>query len=148
MSLTVRPFELGDRELWADLSHVLFPHTPRAELRAEIEAMAGEGVGRARAWGAFEEGAAIGFAEMGLRAYANGCDARPVPFLEAIWVAPTARRRGVGRALVDHLAAVARAEGHGEIGSDALLDNRASHAAHAAWGFAETQRVVYFRRAL
>ena len=41
-----------------------------------------------------------------------------------------------------------RARGFREIGSDALLDNRASHAAHAGWGFAETERVVYFRKVL
>ena len=85
---------------------------------------------------------------MSLRPYANGCDGRPVAFLEAIWVAPEARRTGVGRALVDHLGAVARGAGLDELGSDALIDNHVSHAAHRAWGFDETERVVCFRRAL
>ena len=40
------------------------------------------------------------------------------------------------------------ARGFREIGSDALLDNEASHAAHRDWGFSETERVVYFRKAL
>jgi len=71
-----------------------------------------------------------------------------VPFLEGIWVEPELRRRGVGRALVDHVEAFVRARGFREIGSDALLGNRASHAAHAAWGFSETERVVYFRKGL
>ena len=35
-----------------------------------------------------------------------------------------------------------------ELGADALIDNAASHAAHAACGFEETERVVYCRRAL
>ena len=35
-----------------------------------------------------------------------------------------------------------------ELASDALLDNRASHAMHKALGFAETERVVYFLKSL
>jgi aminoglycoside 6'-N-acetyltransferase I len=40
--------------------------------------------------------------------------------------------------------------GHGcsELASDALLDNASSHAAHAACGFEETERVVFFRKVL
>jgi aminoglycoside 6'-N-acetyltransferase I len=38
--------------------------------------------------------------------------------------------------------------GYRELGSDALIDNSASHAAHRGWGFAETERVVYFRKSL
>lgn len=42
----------------------------------------------------------------------------------------------------------ARSKGMSELGSDASLDNTTSHAMHAALGFDETQRVVYFRKAL
>jgi aminoglycoside 6'-N-acetyltransferase I len=35
-----------------------------------------------------------------------------------------------------------------ELASDALLDNNGSHAMHEALGFTETERVVYFRKAL
>ena len=61
---------------------------------------------------------------------------------------PECRRRGVARALVDAIVDWARGEGLSEFASDALLDNTVSHAMHAALGFAETERVVYFRRAL
>jgi len=39
-------------------------------------------------------------------------------------------------------------EGLSELASDSLLDHPAAHAAHQALGFAETERAVYFRRAL
>ena len=39
-------------------------------------------------------------------------------------------------------------KGFREIGSDTPLDNRASQDAHRGWGFAETERVVYFRKGL
>ena len=97
---------------------------------------------------AMRDGAAVGFAEIAIRKYANGCESQPVPFLEGIWVDPRYRRSGVGRRLLAHVESFVRARGFREIGSDALLDNRASHAAHAGWGFAETERVVYFRKVL
>ena len=145
--VTVDIRELGpaDFALWADCAHALWPDQPREALLADIRRYAGPGIGEARAWAASRGGAVCGYAELSLRPYANGCEGRPVPFLEGIWVAPAARRTGVGRALVRHLAAVVRAEGFVELGSDALIDNLASHAAHMAWGFAEAERVVHFR---
>lgn len=148
--MTLAIDELGPEDLdtWADCAHALWPHAPRETLLDEIRTNAGSGLGEARAWAARQDGAVLGYAEMSLRPYANACEARPVAFLEGIWVAPAARRRGVGRALVDHLAGVVRAAGLGELCSDALIENVASHAAHRAWGFVETDRVVCFRRAL
>ena len=145
VTLEIRELGPPDFELWGDCAHALWPETARDTLLAEIRAQAGPGIGEARAWAAFRDGAPVGWAELGLRPYANGCEDRPVAFLEAIWVAPEARRTGVGRALIRHLAAIARANGRAELGSDALLDNLVSHAAHRAWGFAEAERVVHFR---
>jgi aminoglycoside 6'-N-acetyltransferase I len=54
----------------------------------------------------------------------------------------------VARALLAAVEAAARAEGLREIGSDALIGNADSLAAHAAWGFEEVERVVCFRKAL
>jgi aminoglycoside 6'-N-acetyltransferase I len=71
-----------------------------------------------------------------------------VPFLEGIWVEPRFTRQGLGAQLMAHIEAFLAARGFREIGSDALIDNRVSHAAHLEWGFAETERVVYFRKAL
>ena len=59
-----------------------------------------------------------------------------------------ARRQGVSRALVAAVAAWGEARELTEFASDAELDNVASHALHAALGFAETERVVCFRRLL
>jgi aminoglycoside 6'-N-acetyltransferase I len=145
MTLEIRELGPSDFDVWADCAHALWPETPRDTLLAEIRAHAGAGLGQARAWAAFRDGVPVGWAELGLRPYANGCDDRPVAFLEAIWVAAEARRTGVGRALIRHLADLARADGRTELGSDALINNHISHAAHRAWGFAETERVVHFR---
>ena len=51
-------------------------------------------------------------------------------------------------ALIAAVEAWTREQGCTELASDALIDNAASHAAHAACGFEETERVVYFRKPL
>lgn len=94
-------------------------------------------------------GQAVGFAEASLRRdYVNGCETKPVAFLEGIYVVPEARGRGVARALVAAVEVWARASGVSELGSDAAPDNMASLKMHHALGFEETQRVVFFRKLL
>jgi aminoglycoside 6'-N-acetyltransferase I len=125
----------------------LWPDDAEQTHAAEIDQL----LGGENAWNFIAEtadGLPVGFAEMALRPYANGCDTRPVPFLEGIWVEPQWRRRGVGARLVEHLEQFLTARGYHELGSDALIDNTTSHAAHRGWGFAETERVVYFRKVL
>lgn len=93
-------------------------------------------------------GGLAGFAEVGTRAYAEGCDSSPVGFLEGWYVDDDLRRRGVGAALVRAAEDWARARGLTEFGSDALLDNTLSHTAHRALGFEEVERIVCFRKSL
>jgi aminoglycoside 6'-N-acetyltransferase I len=145
VTLDVRAMGPADFGIWADMAHALWPEVPRAALLRDIETRTGPGYGERRGFLAEEDGVPLGFAEISLRPYANGCEFEPVAFLEGIWVAPDARRRGVGRALIAHLTALVRDEGRRELCSDALLDNLVSHAAHRGWGFVETERVVYFR---
>jgi aminoglycoside 6'-N-acetyltransferase I len=102
-------------------------------------------------WGFIAEasdGAPIGFAEVSIRKYANGCMSRPVPFLEGIWVRAEFRRQGVGLRLIEAAEQFLAGLGFREFGSDSEADNRPAHAAHVGWGFAETERVVYFRKAI
>jgi aminoglycoside 6'-N-acetyltransferase I len=94
-------------------------------------------------------GAAIGFVEVMIRHdYVNGCETSPVAFVEGLFVVEAHRRQGVARALVARVAVWAKERGLTELTSDALLENTQSHALHQAIGFAETERVVYFRKAL
>lgn len=95
-----------------------------------------------------ESGNAIGFAELSIRPYAEDCVTDRVAYLEGWYVAPHARRQGVGRALVVAAESWARSQGCTEFGSDALIDNHASAAAHRAVGFTETVQIRCFRKAL
>ena len=94
------------------------------------------------------DGALGGFVSFSIRPWGNGCDARPVPYVEGWWVAPALRRGGVGRALIAAVEQWAKMCGFRELGSDAQLDNKIGRDAHAAVGFEETERMVFFRKKL
>jgi aminoglycoside 6'-N-acetyltransferase I len=90
-----------------------------------------------------------GFAESGLRHdYVNGATTSPVAFLEGIYVAPDFRGKGVARALLGAVESWAVAFGCTELASDVLIENAQGLALHGALGFHETERVVYFLKAL
>lgn len=138
----------ADLEEWIALRTALWPEYAADELREGAAAMIGASnmlVLIARAG----DGEAAGFAEASIRRdYVNGCETSPVAFLEGIYVAPGHRKHGIAQALAEAVADWGRTLGCTEFASDALLDNEASHAFHAAIGFEETERVVYFRKAL
>ncbi|QQQ00169.1 aminoglycoside 6'-N-acetyltransferase [Lysobacter enzymogenes] len=143
----VRAAAPADRAAWATLRAQLWPEQPLAELAADLDGWFEDA--RLAAFIAEDGEGVCGFAEASLRSdYVNGTESSPVAFLEGWYVAPSRRGRGVGRALVAAVEAWGRERGCRELASDALLDNLDSHRAHAACGFEETERVVYFRRRL
>lgn len=93
-------------------------------------------------------GETVGFAELSIRRYAEGCLSDRVAYLEGWYVDPRHRRHGVGRALVLAAEAWARGQGCTEFGSDARLDNDISAAAHRALGFEEVERIRCFKKRL
>jgi aminoglycoside 6'-N-acetyltransferase I len=145
----IRPATLTDLDPLAELRFALWPDEPLGQRRAEAAANLARTDGRLLTLVAVDAAELFGFAEVSLRTdYVNGCETSPVAFLEGIYVRPGRRRQGVGRALADAAGEWGRAQGCREFASDALLDNEASRRFHRAAGFAETERVVYFRRTL
>lgn len=143
----IRTATPDDLPQWLDLRAQLWPGTSAAEHRAEALSLMARPAGEVAVFLAGDP--PVGFAELTVRRdHVNGCDSSPVAFLEGIYLRPEARGSGAGAALVARAADWARAQGLTELGSDALLDNHASHQFHRATGFEETERVVYFRRAL
>jgi len=137
----------GDFADWLALRNALWPHAA-AENPDEMAAILADA--NLVAFIARDEGGGpVGFAEASIRRdHVNGCDTSPVGFLEGIYVVDSARRQGVARQLVGAVAEWSRQQGCSELGSDAALDNDTSHRMHAALGFSETERVVFFRRVL
>ena len=137
----------ADKAVWAEMRAALWPEEAVNAHALEIDDILRSG----DVWGFVAETkdrAPVGFAEVAIRKYANGCDSQPVPFLEGIWVRQEFRRQGIGAALIRYLEAFLVARGYRELGSDALIDNLISHDSHRHWGFSETERVVYFRKTL
>ena len=147
MGFSIRQMRPADRATWSNMRAALWPDGTGDEHAKDIDAMLAAATG----WGFMaqtHDAAAVGFAEITIRPFANGCDSRPVPFLEGIWVEPRFRRQGVGALLIEHVEAFVAARGFREIGSDALIENHASHAAHRGWGFCERERVIHYRKLL
>lgn len=145
----IAPATPDDLDDWTAMRIALWPDYPPDELRADAATIFAVANPLTLNLIARVDGTPAGFAEAAIRQdYVNGCETSPIAFLEGIYVAPEHRHRGIARALVERVAEWGRSFGCTEFASDALLENSASHAFHAAIGFEETERVVYFRRAL
>lgn len=85
-------------------------------------------------------GGLCGLIEVSLHHTAPGCQTDRVGYLEAWYVDPDWRGKGVGRDLVEAAEAWARAKGCLEMASDTTPDYPESPAAHEALGYQETER--------
>jgi aminoglycoside 6'-N-acetyltransferase I len=148
--MTIREATPGDLEPLVLLQTQLWPESSAEEHRAHAQAILS---GKPRStlplavFVAEAEGRLIGFAEVGLRSHANGCDAaRPCGFLEGWYVRPEHRRVGVGRELLDRAEAWCREQGCTEFASDTQIDNEVSRQAHVALGFEVVERALDFRK--
>jgi aminoglycoside 6'-N-acetyltransferase I len=137
----------GHLPAWLELREALWPEAGRADHLAEIEGQLGEPDRSAAFLAVDARGHVLGLAEASVRVdHVNGTGTSPAAFLEGIYVVPDHRRRGVATRLVEAVAAWGGGRGCRELASDARIDNAEGAAFHRAIGFAETERVVFFRR--
>ena len=146
--ITIVPAGPEHLDGWATLRHLLWDEEPVSAHRTEAEEQLAEPE-RFLNLVALEGNAVVAVAEASIRhEYVNGCEGSPVVFLEGICVSPALRRQGLARRLVAGVADWGQAQGCREFASDTWHDDAESHAFHLAAGFAETERVVYFRQEL
>lgn len=141
--MIVRLYRPADYADWARLRTALWPDQTAADMAAWLA--------RADAATFIVEhpaGRACGFAEVGERAYADGCETQPVAYLEGWYVDHEARRRGLGAALLRGVENWARERGYRELASDTELSNLVAQRAHEGLGFAEVERAVRYRKPL
>jgi aminoglycoside 6'-N-acetyltransferase I len=143
----IRPYRDSDWTEWLRMSLALFPSSGPEDHESDMRTF------RDRADSQVfvverPNGLLAGYVEAGTRPYVDGCDTSPVGYIEAWYVDPDIRRAGHGRALLDAAESWARSRGYREMGSDALLENDVSHAAHAKAGYVEVDRVVQYRKSL
>jgi aminoglycoside 6'-N-acetyltransferase I len=89
-----------------------------------------------------------GFVEMALRPWLDDARGCPVAFIEALYVAPEERGRGVANALLAAAEAWAASRGCRTIAADARLDNAAGRALHEQRGYEEVSERVRLRKRL
>jgi aminoglycoside 6'-N-acetyltransferase I len=149
----VRQAQASDRNELAKMRALLWPDTLLEEHLKELDA----GLSSANTStlpmvilvSHDEDGALIGFLEVGMRSHADGCNpARPVGFVEGWFVQERFRNRGVGRELMRAAEHWARAQGCVEMASDTWIENKQSQRAHEALGFEVVDRCVNFRKGL
>ena len=147
--ITVNSATEADAADWARMRFALWPTTGLVEHTADIAQMLAATADGLNLIARSADGVPAGFAEASVRHdYVNGAKTSPVAFLEGIYVEPAFRGTGVARQMVEAIETWARQSGYSELASDAGIANVVSHQMHEALGFVETQRVVYFLKAL
>jgi len=139
----------ADRDVWLEMRGELWPDSRETHAGDVERFFSGQSHDPLAALIAKDQtGQALGFAELSMRSYAEGCTTDNVAFLEGWFVVPDARGRGVGRALVAACEQWARSQGCTEFASDAQADNETSIAAHLALGFTDEGLVRCFSKKL
>jgi aminoglycoside 6'-N-acetyltransferase I len=92
------------------------------------------------------DGGLCGLVEVSIHDTAPGCHTGRIGYLEAWYVDPDWRARGIGRALAERAEQWAREQGCLEMASDTTPFYPISPKAHAALGYQEVER--YFRKDL
>ena len=137
----------GDHAGWLDLRRALWPDLSDALQRDEMTVWLARPDGIVLIAVEAAGNRVVGFAEVGTRSVADGCESSPVAYLEGWCVDAGMRRRGIGAALVRAAEDWARGRGFREFASDAELANTLSQQAHSALGFKEVgQSVLYVKK--
>ena len=146
MEITYRKAVRSDMGVVTDLLCLLY-EMPRDELLAENEqhfAIASQAF-----FLAFDGDKPVGISHGSLRReYVNGANDGLKGYLEAIYVLPEYRMNGIATGLVKITEQWAGRQGCREFASDCLLDNTDSYNFHLKIGFEETERNIFFLKAI
>jgi aminoglycoside 6'-N-acetyltransferase I len=149
LALTIEDCTEDSKADWLAMRMALWPDTSEADHRQDQADLLSQPDRYAQFIAYDPDRAPIGFLELCFRHdYVNGTRSSPVAFIEGIYTVPAMRLRGVASRLVAAAERRARDYGGTELASDAPLDNARSREMHKALKFEETERVVYFRKAL
>jgi aminoglycoside 6'-N-acetyltransferase I len=96
----------------------------------------------------WKDSACVGFLEMSIRNFADGCVTDRVAYVEGIYVEPPHRQQRIGLQLLKRGEQWAREKGCTEMASDVEIGNNSSMAFHTKAGFTEVTRAVLFARKL
>lgn len=146
--ITIRPVTPADHDAWFHMRAALWPHCPPDDHRREMAEQVADPARYAVFVAEAPDGRLVGMLEASLRPFVEDCVTSPVGYIEGWYVAPEARRQGVGAALVRAAEDWARLQGCTEMASDTEIENAISQEAHRRLGYEVTGRIVHFRKPL
>ena len=147
--MNVRPAAPADQPSWLEMRRQLWPGSSGVHERDIKRYFAGESrEPLAVLLAENDAGCVLGFVELSIRAYAEGCLTDRVAFLEGWFVVPDCRRQGAGRALIAAAENWALSQGCSEFASNTELDSEVGAAVHRAVGFVDAGSVRCFRKEL
>lgn len=145
--MTVRRLKRGDRAEWLRLRQQLWPALDQSRHGKEVAAMLADEA-RFAAFGFESPAGLVGLVEASLRERPDALPPDRMGYVEALYVAPDHRGRGVGTALLEAAETWARTCGCEIMGSDAEVGNQAGIEIHQALGYRESERIVRFAKVL
>lgn len=146
--ITFRHADPGDPKLVTRLFALLFPdHDPEELLEENRLIIQSE---EETILLACREDSPVGAAHLAIRhEYVEGCTAgEACGYLEAVYVLPAYRRKGIARQLVLQGESWLKEKGCRILASDCELDNLESECFHKKMGFEEVSRNIHFTRIL
>lgn len=146
---TIRKACPDDAAAWAEMRQALWPKPTaihRKDIRRFFKGLLREPLEVFCA--VAPESNLIGFIELSIRPYAEGCTSDHVAYIEGWYTKPEMRGRGVGAALIHKAEEWAIENNCQELASDTEIDNTAAAKAHERTGFSETGRIVCFKKDL
>lgn len=146
--ISIRHLKQNEHEQWLKMRIKLWPETDEKQHRKEMAMMHINSDRFAVIICEKEQGHLIGFSEVSLREWAEGCLSSPVGYLEGWFVEENYRKCGFGRKLLVSSEDWDRSRGCTEMASDTDLDNLESEKAHLRLGFQVTARVTAFKKSL
>lgn len=147
--ITIAPITIRDSDEWVRMRRELWPGDDDEHKKEVQRFLGGERKVTDRVFVAKNAaGKVIGFIELSIRPFAEGCVTDRIAYFEGMYVDPSERGKGVGRSMIRAAEEWGRTMGCKEVASDTEISNETSIAVHRAMGFVEVHRIVCFKKDL
>ena len=147
----IKKISACDYEALATLRHKSWPQDSISAHHKDIMALFAKDrplYARRDGFIAYDDRHAVGFIELSLRPYVNGCLKSPVGFIEGLYCAPDYDKEALSLSFISKATTWAKDNGARELATDTYLENTIAQQDHQRWGFQATEKIVYFRKKL
>jgi aminoglycoside 6'-N-acetyltransferase I len=147
MEIIIRRATAQDKPDWLRMRLLLWTYASAESFAPQLDAILAD-PNQAAFIASLPDGRRVGFLEVGLRKYGEGCETSPVGYPEGVYVDEDMRGQGLALRLMRVAEDWAREKGCTEIASDTWLENDASIQLHLRLGYEEMERLVHFAKRL